>query len=121
MQREELIDFVRSEFGVEPEYSFAKFPRYAALKHPGGKWFGLIMNVPRKKVGLAGDGRDPDEEIDIADFKIDPELNSALRRERGYLPGYHMSKEHWISVILADFDHPEDLRNLIDSSFAMTR
>jgi predicted DNA-binding protein (MmcQ/YjbR family) len=44
-----------------------------------------------------------------------------LRREKGYAPGYHMSKENWISVILADFGRPEDIRELIDSSFAMTR
>lgn len=110
--REEIFTYTEDNYGVTPEYTFKSFPKYAALKNRQGKWFGLVMNVRLNKLGLEGT-----KEVDILDVKVDPELGSILRSKPGYLPGYHMNKEHWISIILdQDTDH-DSLFQLLDSSY----
>ena len=53
--KEDIVNYVAKEFAVEPEHLWEKFPRYAVLRHSGSKkWFGIIMNVPKEKLGLAG-------------------------------------------------------------------
>ncbi|SFW67027.1 MmcQ/YjbR family DNA-binding protein [Chitinophaga sancti] len=39
------------------------------------------------------------ENFDFCDLKCDPEVSKQLQDEyEGVTPGYHMNKEHWISV-----------------------
>ena len=38
--------------------------------------------------------------VDIMNVKCNPELNGFIARTYGIRPGYHMNKEHWISVVL---------------------
>lgn len=51
-------------------------------------------------------------------LKADPELNLALRQEYlGVLPGYHMNKKHW-NTVLFNSDVPDDeLIKFIDISY----
>mgnify|MGYP000643149844 CR=1 FL=1 len=51
--RESVFAYVRKKFGTEPEYPWARYPRYAVLRHrQGRKWYGLIMDVPANRLGL---------------------------------------------------------------------
>src|SRR4051794_18876139 len=96
-ERAEIFKFAHKTFGVDPEYPFDKFPHYAVLRHGGDdKWFGLIMDVDKQRLGLDGEGR-----IDVIDIKCRPEEVDRLRRTEGFLPAYHMNKEHWITVPLS--------------------
>ncbi|MDA9409726.1 hypothetical protein XH80_24120 [Bradyrhizobium sp. CCBAU 45384] len=117
MKRVDILKYAKSKYETEAEYPWENFPRYAVLKHENNmKWYGLIMNVPRERLGLKGDG-----EIDIIDIKTDPYLVDALRNARGYLPAYHMNKEHWISVLLDGSVSKQQVQKLIDSSFDLTK
>ena len=50
--RESVFAYVRKKFGTEPEYPWARYPRYAVLRHrQGRKWYGLIMDVPANRLG----------------------------------------------------------------------
>lgn len=109
--RQTIFDYTEDNYGVTPVYTFKSYPHYAVLKNLQGKWFGLVMNVPREKLGLSGK-----EEVDILDVKIEPELGSILREQAAYLPGYHMNKEHWLTILLDQVTDKEALQ-LLDGSY----
>ena len=45
------------KYGGAPEYPWMRFPDYAVFRHAdSGKWYALVMDVPRKKLGLPGEG-----------------------------------------------------------------
>ncbi|GIO26580.1 MmcQ/YjbR family DNA-binding protein [Ornithinibacillus bavariensis] len=117
INRNEIFAYVKEKFDSEPDYPWLKFPNYAVLRHNGnGKWYGLIMNVPRIKLGLSGEGS-----IDIINLKCDPGFNSLLRNEQGILPAYHMNKEHWITIVLDSLFPKEEIYNLINWSYDLTK
>ncbi|UIF28885.1 MmcQ/YjbR family DNA-binding protein [Levilactobacillus brevis] len=110
--RQEIFGYIANNYAASPVYTFKKFPHYATFKTPSGKWFALVMNVPQNKLGLSGT-----TETDVIDVKVDPELASILRQKPGYLPAYHMNKEHWLTVVLNDQTDPQTLKQLIDDSY----
>lgn len=117
LTREDIFKHVQKNYGTSPDYPFQKFPHYAALRHASNeKWFGLVMNVLPEKLGL--DGKN---EIDILNLKCPSELIGSLRNGRDILPGYHMDKEHWISLVLDRIDPEGDIYNLIEQSFNLTK
>lgn len=117
VQREDIFDYTKDEFDIKPDYPWEKYPKFAALRHDSNdKWFGLVMNVTPDKVGLEGD-----EEIDILNLKSPPDLNDSLTDEDHIVPGYHMDKEHWISIILKKVESINDIVSLINQSFELTK
>jgi predicted DNA-binding protein (MmcQ/YjbR family) len=117
IEREEIFAYVKEKFDTEPDYPWFKYPDYAVLRHDGGgKWYGLIMHVPRMKLGLAGEGS-----AEIVELKCDPALNSFLRSQQGILPAYHMNKKHWMTIVLDSPFPKEEIYNLIDLSYDLTK
>ena len=115
--RKDIVNYVAKEFDVEPEYLWDKFPNYSVLRHSGyKKWFRIIMNVPKEKLGLAGEG-----EVDILDVKCHPGKTGSLRKLEGVFPGYHMNKEHWISVLLDGSVAARQVHELIEDSYELTK
>lgn len=113
---EEIFAYVRNAYGVEPDYPFSTAPTYPVLRHLSNrKWFALIMDVPRDRLGLGGA-----EKTDILNVKCDPILIGSLRMQKGYLPAYHMNHEGWISVLLDGTVPMEEIIPLIDMSFELT-
>lgn len=115
--RKEIFSYVKEKYGTNSEYPWKKFQNYAVLRHDNqGKWYGLMMNVPKNKLGLSGE-----EVVDVLNVKCEPELKNLLQKEEGILPAYHMNKEHWISIIL-DSPYPKaDIYNLLDTSYYLTK
>lgn len=74
------------------------------------------MNVLPEKLGLHGK-----EEIDILNLKCPPEIADSLRDGINILPGYHMDKEHWISLVLKRTGPDGEVYNLIGQSFDLTK
>jgi predicted DNA-binding protein (MmcQ/YjbR family) len=117
IEREEILAYVKEKFDTAPDYPWFNHPDYAVLRHMGGgKWYGLIMNVPRIKLGLTGEGS-----AEIVNLKCDPELNILLRSQQGTLPAYHMNKKHWITIVLNSSFHKKDIYNLINLSYDLTK
>ena len=115
--RSEIFDYAEKKFGAKPDYTFDKFPHYAVLRHPDdNKWFGLVMDVPRDKLGL-----DSDETVDVIDIKCHPQKVSALKSKPGFRPAYHMNKDHWLTVMLDGSVSKEDVFALLDESYALTK
>jgi predicted DNA-binding protein (MmcQ/YjbR family) len=114
--KDQLVKYVNSLPNVQKDHPFSKFPEYQVFRHEkSGKWFGLVMTVERDKLGLSGEG-----EIEIIDVKADPEEISILVHAPGYLPGYHMNKNHWIAILLDGSVADEQIFQMLENSYQLT-
>ena len=117
MNREELEAYIQNHYATLPDYPWADTPRTAVFRHANNrKWFALMMEVPRDKLGLAGT-----EKLDIVNFKCDPILISSLRGETGIFPAYHMNKASWITASLDGSVSAETIELLLDVSYELTK
>ena len=113
--REEIIEYCREFYGTEPDYPWDSDPQCAVLRHKNSKkWYGLIMNIPAEKLGL-----EP-REVDILNIKCDPSLIGSLILKEGCFRAYHMSKEHWLTVLLDGTLPIEEIIPLIELSRKLT-
>lgn len=112
--RDELMSFIPDFTGEKAEYPFGE--ETAVFRHSDNrKWFAILMNIPREKLGLFGKGN-----IDIVNLKCDPLLTGSLFSEGGVFPAYHMNKEKWISVLLDGSLEPDKVKWLLEISFNLT-
>ena len=117
MNREELEAYILNHYSTLPGYPWADTPRAAVFRHAGNrKWFALMMEVPRGRLGLPGA-----EPLDIVNFKCDPILISSLRGETGIFPAYHMNKASWITASLDGSVPAETIELLLDVSYELTK
>lgn len=117
MNREEFEEFVQQSYGVEPDHPWASDPSNAVYRHASNyKWFALVMDVPRSRLGLKGN-----ETVSIVNLKCDRDLIGSMRMNPGVLPAYHMSKATWVSVVLDGTAARETIEMLLDMSFTLTR
>ena len=112
--KERILQY--AQVHLEPEHLWAKFPRYAVLRHSeNAKWFAVFLEFPGTRLGL-----ERPESVDILDVKCGPLLAGSLLGVPGILPAYHMNKENWITAAL-DGSAPEDkLRLVLDMSYTAT-
>ena len=116
MNREQLGKILCETYAADRDYPWIKYPNYEVFRHSNNKkWFALIMDVSKNKLGLAGD-----EILDIVNFKCDPVLIGSLRMENGFFPAYHMNKDSWITVALDGTVDDEKIKALADMSYELT-
>ena len=115
--REKFFDYIQKKYKTEPEYPWAKYDSNAVFRHGDNKkWFALVMSVEKNKLGLSGN-----EYVDVINLKIDDMMfRDILLHEDGILPAYHMSKAHWITVLLDGTVGEDRVYELIDESFVAT-
>lgn len=117
MSRKTVEAYIKSQYGVEPDFPFEDDPVSAVFRHKDNrKWFALIMNVSRNRLGLEGEGS-----VDCMNLKTgDPVLHDILVHEKGIMPSYHMNKQHWITVLLDGTVKDKKVFELIDVSYCAT-
>lgn len=114
VDRKEVFAWVVQQYGTEPDYPWQD--GNAVLRHKGNrKWYGLIMEVGRDKLGLAGNGK-----VEIINLKCDPALIGSLRGRPGFHPAYHMNKDKWITVRLDGSVPKEEVKELVGLSYSLT-
>ena len=115
MTRQQLFQWMKRRYGVEPDYPWAD--ENAVLRHrDNNKWFALVMEVGREKLGMDWDGT-----AEIINLKCQPALIGSLRERNGFHPAYHMNKDQWLSVRLDGSVADDELKSLIDLSFELTQ
>lgn len=116
-QRQAILNYVATQYGTVAEYLWEKFPTYAVLRHHNkkAKWYALIAQVPKIKLGLEEEGK-----IDILNIKSDPNMIPLLQQDKNILPAYHMNKKHWITILLDTDFSDEDIYKLLDWSYRLT-
>jgi len=117
MNREELAVWLKDTYSAEGERLFARYPGFAVFRHgSSGKWFAVLMDLPRRNLGLDGAG-----EVSVVNLKCDTRLIASFREEPGIYPGWHMNKAHWISVALDGAVENEKIMFLVDMSYELTK
>jgi len=117
MDRQTITEYIKKKYGVLPEYLWKRYPDYAVFRHEdNNKWFALTAGVFGAKLGMDGDAT-----VDVINLKIDDLFfRDMLIREDGIFPGYHMNKQHWISVLLDGTVSGQRIFDLLDMSFFAT-
>ncbi|MBP2636987.1 MAG: hypothetical protein H6Q72_2894 [Firmicutes bacterium] len=55
---------------------------------------------------------------DTLSLKCDPDYSEVLRKQyRSIIPGYHLSKRHWNTIVLDGSVAERDIKQLIDHSY----
>ena len=82
---------------IVPYYGnpFEKTEAMGFMVEDKGKWYGLMMEVPLQKLGVASQAN-----ALILNVKIHPEDKERLITTDGVYEAYHMNKKHWISIAL---------------------
>lgn len=114
MNRQKIFQWVKQQYHTEPDYPWADCN--AVLRHKeNSKWYALIMEVSRSKLGLQGD-----DVVEVLNVKCEPMLIGSLLTKEGFHPAYHMNKDKWITVRLDGGVPEEEIKNLIALSYQMT-
>lgn len=113
----EVFKYIEKKYKAKPEYLWRRFPNYAIFRHSDNKkWFSLIMDVEKEKLGLVGKSK-----VYILNIKMDDvEFRDALIGKKGYFKGYHISRGNWVTVLLDGTVNVKEIYNLIDISFLAT-
>lgn len=115
-QTQAVIDYVATKYGDALEFLWAKFDDNAIWRRADNrKWYALLQVVPRTKLGLDGA-----ERVEILDIRADA-ATMALVDHRRYFPGYHMNKQHWLTVCLDDSVPTATICDLIDQSYQLAK
>ena len=112
LKREEIFEYVKKQYGTVPEYLWKESPESAVLRHSNGKWYAVIMQVEKSRLGLEGDTK-----VDIIDVKCDPDMVGLLTQTYGFLPGYHMNKKYWITMLLDGTVSEAKILDFLDMSY----
>ncbi len=116
--REAVFSFAFEQYGTSPEFLWRDAPDTGILRHTDNrKWFAAIIRVKRSRLGL---NLSDDSLVDVLNVKCPSELIGSLRMQTGILPGYHMNKQHWISILLDGSVPLEEICGLLDMSFEQT-
>lgn len=116
MNKADLTKYISELYSVDAEFPWTQYPDYMVFRHSNNKkWFAVIMNVPKEKLGLSGT-----EMLDILNVKCDPIAVGSFRLEPGIYPAYHMNKNSWISVALDGSADDQKIKMLLDMSFELT-
>ena len=114
--RKDILDYVYVTYGTKSEHLWEKYPNYEVFRHQRNtKWYGLVLDIPKQKLGLEDDGI-----TDILIVKSEPELIATLVGQKGFAPAYHMNKTHWISILLDGTVSDDEIYNLLDMSYGLT-
>ncbi len=113
--RNAVFELAREHYSTEAEYLWARTPNFGVLRHPNGKWYAVVMDIPRSKIGLPGD-----ELIDVVNVQVNPVISGSLRATPGIFPGYHMNKEKWITVVLDGTIDMAQIAILLDISYRIS-
>ena len=113
MNRQALEEYISAQFGAAGERLWRAWPDYVVFRNPRNKkWFAVLMDVEKSRLGLAGGGK-----ADVINLKCEPILVGSLLQSEGCLPAYHMNKTNWITVLLEGGPPPEELRELLRISY----
>ena len=67
MDRQTVFDYIKKKYKVLPEYPWRRYDSNAVFRHNDNKkWFALVMEMQRDKLGFSGT-----EYVEVVNLKID--------------------------------------------------
>ena len=117
MNRAELERYIAEIYSTQGESPWVQSPANTVFRHRHNrKWFAIIMDIPREKLGLPGG-----KISSVVNVKCDPRLIGSFREEPGFFPAYHMNKAHWLTIALDGSADEGKLKFLLDMSYELTK
>lgn len=106
----DIIAQVAKTYALAPEFLWQKFPTNAVFRRTDSKkWFAAILTVQPDRIGRTGK-----KPLEILDLRMaDPLQVDGVN----FLPGYHMNKKSWFTVVLDGTVATEQLMALMATSF----
>lgn len=112
-QCERIAQYIQDTYGTQAEYLWADSPGNAIFRHPASKkWYAALMRVLPEKLGLAGE-----EALDVMDIRCSTIMIGSLLSTKGFLPAYHMNKNHWLSIVLDNSVPDDQITPLLELSY----
>ena len=111
--RNNILEYVKDKYQTIPEYPWNN--DYDCTLKVDKKWYGLIMKINSKKLGI-----NIDQEIDIINLKAVEEDIKTLVDYQVVFPAYHMNKKYWYTVIINQVNL-DILYKLIDNSYNLVK
>lgn len=109
----EVINYIREKYNDELEFLWKKFTDNAIVRRKdNAKWYAVVLTVQKNKLGLIGT-----EKIEILDVRMHPEEKEGLIDNEKYFGGYHMNKNHWLTICLDGSVSVEEIFKRIDISY----
>lgn len=110
-----IIKYIREKYSDELEYLWQKFPTNAIWRREdNGKWYGVLLVLSKRKLGL-----NSDDNVDIIDLRVEPEVIESIVDNTCYYAGYHMNKRNWITIVLDGSVPIERIYQHIDISYRL--
>ena len=72
----------------------------------------LFYGVEKSKLGLEEEGM-----VDVINVKCEPDMVGLLTQTYGFLPGYHMNKKYWITMLLDGTVSEAKILDFLDMSY----
>ncbi|MDE7087180.1 MAG: MmcQ/YjbR family DNA-binding protein [Clostridia bacterium] len=110
-----VINYARKKYRTDLEFLWHD-ETAVMRRRDNGKWYLLLMQVKREKLGLDGEGV-----IEITDLRAPAEEIKKLIDGVNYLPAYHMNKKSWITVPLDGRVNAEIICAMVDMSYEIAK
>lgn len=111
--KDDVLHYIYEKYSVEADFPW-KENTYAVLRCKNHKWFGLIMEIKYKNLGISSN-----ERLDVINIKLPSDLIESLIDNKTFFKAYHMNKKYWISIILNNSVSLDLLKSLIDKSYSL--
>lgn len=109
---QKYVDFIKTRFNANQEFPWED--EASVFRCTNGKWFGLLMQIGFKKLGI-----ESDERVWVVNLKADVEKIPELVNHQTIFPAWHMNKKYWISVILTTITDFDQLCKLTERSYEL--
>ena len=114
-QTKRIMALLQEKYGNQLEYLWEKSPDTAVLRHEDNqKWYAILMRISWEKLDKGKEG-----EVEVVNLKNDQVAE--MLTLKGIYPAFHMNKSYWISVPLDDKLSDQQILDLIETSWGLTR
>lgn len=110
----EIIKYIKKKYSSTMVKPFRSNPNIKAFVTDKNKWYALILDVEYNKLNKDSS---IESKVKIINLKHNTDHIPKIIDERNIFPSYHMSKKHWISVVIDSNMDLNYLTQLIDISY----
>lgn len=113
-----ITHYIKSKYSIDAKHPFKTSPEHMTFADPvSDKWFALILKVSYENLGISHRADSSESDIFILDVKARPEFISMITQSEGFLPGYHMNKLHWLTILLDGTVDIDTIYTIIDGAY----
>ena len=114
----EIIKYIKKKYSSTMVKPFRSNPNIKAFVTDKNKWYALILDVEYNTLNKASS---IESKVKIINLKHNTDHIPKIINERNIFPSYHMSKKHWISVVIDNNTDLNYLIQLIDISYKLVK